>query len=29
VATGPGQAVVGPEALRLKVDRTPSQLALR
>jgi flagella basal body P-ring formation protein FlgA len=29
VATGPGQAVVGPEALRLKADRNPSQLALR
>jgi flagella basal body P-ring formation protein FlgA len=29
VATGPGQAVVGPEALRLKVDRNPSQFALR
>jgi flagella basal body P-ring formation protein FlgA len=29
VATGPGQAVVGPEAQRLKADRNASQLALR
>jgi flagella basal body P-ring formation protein FlgA len=29
VATGPGQAVVGPEALRLRADRNPSQFALR
>jgi len=29
VATGPGQAAVGPEALRLKADRTTSQFALR
>ena len=29
VATGPGQAVVGPEALRLKADRNSSQFALR
>ena len=29
VASGPGEAVVGPEALRLKADRNPSQFALR
>ena len=29
VATGPGEAVVGPEAQRLKAERNPSQLALR
>ena len=29
VATGPDQAVVGPEAQRLKAERNPSQIALR
>jgi flagellar basal body P-ring formation protein FlgA len=29
VATGPDQAVVGPEALRLKAERNPAQIALR
>jgi flagella basal body P-ring formation protein FlgA len=29
VASGPDQAVVGPEALRLKADHSPAQLALR
>ena len=29
VATGVGQAVVGPEAARLKAEHSPSQLALR
>jgi len=29
VATGPDQAVVGPEALRLKAERDPAQIALR
>lgn len=29
VASGPDQALVGPEALRLKVERNPSQFALR
>jgi flagellar basal body P-ring formation protein FlgA len=29
VATGPDQAVVGPEAARLKADRNPSQIAFR
>ena len=29
VATGPGQAVVGPEALRLRAEHNPSQIALR
>ena len=29
VATGPDQAVVGPEALRLKADRNPAQIASR
>jgi len=29
VATGPDQAVVGPEAQRLKVERNPAQIALR
>ena len=29
VATGADQAVVGPEALRLKAERNPSQIALR
>lgn len=29
VATGPDQGVVGPEALRIKSERTPSQLAFR
>lgn len=29
VATGPDQAVVGPEALRLKAERDPARLALR
>ena len=29
VATGPDQAVVGPEAQRLKADRNPAQIALR
>jgi flagella basal body P-ring formation protein FlgA len=29
VATGPDQAVVGPEAQRLKAERTPDQIALR
>jgi flagella basal body P-ring formation protein FlgA len=29
LATGPDQAVVGPEALRLKAERNPAQIALR
>lgn len=29
VATGPGQAVVGPQAIRLKAERNPSQIAFR
>jgi flagella basal body P-ring formation protein FlgA len=29
VATGPDQAVVGPEAMRLKAERNPAQIALR
>jgi flagella basal body P-ring formation protein FlgA len=29
VASGPDQAVVGPQALRLKAERNPSQIALR
>ena len=29
VATGPDQAVVGPEAIRLKADRNPAQIAFR
>jgi flagellar basal body P-ring formation protein FlgA len=29
VATGPDQAVVGPEALRLKAERSPTQIAFR
>jgi flagella basal body P-ring formation protein FlgA len=29
VASGPDQAVVGPEALRLRAERNPSQVALR
>ena len=29
VATGPDQAVVGPEAQRLKAERSPAQIALR
>jgi flagella basal body P-ring formation protein FlgA len=29
VASGPGQAVVGPEAVRLKADHAPAQFALR
>lgn len=29
VATGPDQAVVGPEAQRLKADRTSAQIASR
>ncbi|MFI4934946.1 MAG: flagellar basal body P-ring formation chaperone FlgA [Caulobacterales bacterium] len=29
VATGPGEAVVGPEAARLRTEHSPSQIALR
>ncbi|MGH6958015.1 MAG: flagellar basal body P-ring formation chaperone FlgA, partial [Caulobacteraceae bacterium] len=29
VATGPGQAVVGPEAVRLRAAREPSEIAFR